>query len=148
MKKFHFLVIALFISISISAQSTPDVDVRVELEEANHSLERAIEEKDTVAFSMIFTDDAVFKLSGYEALEGREAILAAHRPLMDQGMKLKLTTDEVIHFDDYAHMIGDYSLFAPTGQQVDKGSYSTLWKKIDGKWHIYRDMTSNVAPQQ
>lgn len=148
MRKIYFLITALFITFSISAQSTPDVDVRVELEEANRILEKAIEEKDHEAFSMVFTDDAVFKLSGYEALEGREAILAAHRPLMDQGMKLKLETDEVIHFGDYAHMTGGYSLIAPNGHQVDEGNYSTLWKNVNGKWQIYRDMTSNIVSTQ
>lgn len=148
MKKIYLSFALLAICFSTSAQSVEGGDVRLELEEANRNLEKAIEEKDAVVFSAIFADDAVFKMSGYEALEGRDAILAAHRPLMEQGMKLKLNTDEILHFGDYAHMTGDYSLIASNGQQVDHGSYSTLWKKVDGKWQIYRDMTSNVAPGQ
>lgn len=148
MKKGYLLLTAIIVSFSLCAQSTPDVDVKLVLDEANQKLEKAIEKKDTEAFSMVFADDAIFKLSGYEALEGREAILAAHRPLMNQGMKLKLKTDEVFHFGNYAHMTGDYILTAPNGQQVDRGNFSTLWKKVDGKWQIYRDMTSNVVPQQ
>ncbi len=148
MRNFFLLFTAFVITLSISAQSTEDVDIRVELEEANRTLEKAIEDKNYDAFSMVFTDDAIFKLSGYEALEGREAILSAHRPLMDQGMRLKLETDEIIHFGEYAHMIGNYSLIAPNGQEVEQGSYSTLWKKVDRKWQIYRDMTSNIASTQ
>lgn len=147
MKKI-FLLTFIVISFSISAQSVQNGDIRLELEEANRSLEKAIEENDYDTFSMIFTDDAIFKISGQGTLEGREAILAAHRPLMEQGIQLKLDTDEVLYFGDYAHMIGDYSLIAPNGQHIDQGKYSTLWKKVDGEWQIYRDMTSNVVPLQ
>lgn len=138
----------VFISLSLAAQSSEEKAVRSELEEANRTLEKAIEDQDPEVFSLIFAEDAIFKVSGYDALEGRDAIVAAHRPLMEQGMKLNLETDEIIYFGDYAHMIGDYTLVAPNGQLADKGSYSTLWKKVNGKWQIYRDMTSNVNPQQ
>lgn len=148
MKKILLSTLFLFISISLYAQSYENEGVKSELEEANRSLEQAIEEKDQEAFSSIFSEDAIFKVSGYDALEGREAIVAAHRPLMEQGMRLRLETDEVIYFGDYAHMIGDYTLLTPDGQLADKGGFSTLWKKVDGKWQIYRDMTSNIIPQQ
>ena len=145
MKNHSFFIAFFLFSLSLSAQTVNDADVRLELEEANHMLEQAVADADHEKFLRLFTDDATFKISGKEILEGREAVLAAHRPLMNQGITLKLDTDEVIHMGDYAHMTGDYALVAPNGQKVDQGKYATLWKKVDGEWKIFRDMTSNVT---
>lgn len=146
MKNYLFFTVLFLFSLSISAQAVQDADVRLELEEANRILEEAVANSDQEKFLTLFTDDATFKISGKELLEGKEAVLAAHRPLMDQGITLKLDTDEVLHLGEYAHMTGDYALVAPNGQQLDQGKYSTLWKKVNGEWKIYRDMTSSIAP--
>ena len=145
MKTYSFFIAIFLFSFSTFAQAVNDADVRIELEEANRMLEQAVADADHEKFLDLFTDDATFKISGKELLEGRDAVLAAHRPLMDQGITLKLDTDEVLHLGNYAHMTGDYALVAPNGQQVDQGKYSTLWKKVDGEWKIFRDMTSNVT---
>jgi ketosteroid isomerase-like protein len=45
-------------------------------------------------------------------------------------------------FGDYAHRQGSFTAKGPDGQVVVTGKFIELWKKIDGKWLIHRDMWS------
>lgn len=127
MKILSSLFAFLLVSFTLSVQSIKGGDVRLQLEKANQMLEQGEADGDQEKSLLLFTDDATFKVNGKGCLKGSRGILAAHQPLMDQGIKLKLGTDEVIPLaNDYAYMSGDYALFAPNGQPVDQGKYATL----------------------
>ncbi len=105
-------------------------------------MQKAIASGDVEKFGSFFLEDVMFKMSGQEPLSGRAAVTAAHKPMVEGGMKLFANTEEVLDFGDYAHEIGNYEIHTPDGKKVDYGHYSTLWKKVDGEWKIYRDIIS------
>lgn len=45
-------------------------------------------------------------------------------------------------------MKGTFELLNEEGQIVDTGTYATIWKKINGKWKLHRDVVSSSKPQQ
>ena len=63
--------------------------------------------------------------------------------MAEQNMNLVINTEEVLDFGDYAHEIGNYEIHTKDGQKVDRGKFSTLWKKVDGEWKIFRDVISS-----
>lgn len=144
MRKCSFLIaLFVFAVTSVNAQSS---DLQKEIEGSSQKMAEALFNGDFDSFAMFFDDDVTLKMSGHETLEGVDAVVAAHKPMADQKMKLVLDTDEVIELNGFAYETGDYQIQTADGQVVDKGSYGTLWKKEDGSWKIYRDVVSSSMP--
>lgn len=106
-------------------------------------MQKAMQTGDYKTFGSYFAEDAIFKISNHDVLEGRTAITEAHKPMAEQNIKLTLDVHEVMDFGDHAYEFGKYELHTKEGEQMDHGYYSTLWKKKDGKWKIYRDVISS-----
>ena len=141
MNRFCILIFMVISSVAINAQTSTDVKTQI----ANNSekMSKAMDSGDLESFGAFFAEDVMFKMSGQEPLSGRKAVTEAHKPMAEQQMKLLINTEEVLDFGDFAHEIGNYELHTSDGQKVDHGHYATLWKKIDGKWKVYRDMVSS-----
>ena len=141
MKRFLTFFVAVFlISLSSIAQSG---DARAEIVKTAEMMQQAMQEGDFNEFGSYFTEDVMFKMSGQQPLSGRAAVTEAHKPMAEQKMKLVIKTEEVQDFGEYAHEIGNYEIHTKDGQMVDAGHYSTLWKKVNGEWKIYRDVISS-----
>jgi len=41
---------------------------------------------------------------------------------------------------------GVFEINLKDGKQIDKGKYVVVWKKEDGKWKLYRDMSNTDLP--
>ena len=144
MKKVMLLLFAaVLMNFSVKAQNSSEV--RSVIEKNSSIMQKAMEEGDYDKFGSFFADDVIFKMSGQEALNGRDAVTAAHKPMAEQNMKLVIHTDEVLDFGDYANELGTYEIHTKEGQKVDHGRYSTLWKNVNGDWKIYRDFVSTSA---
>ncbi len=140
MRKCTFLIVLfIFSAISANAQSS---DLQQEIEDTSQKMGEAFQAGDMDSFAMYFDDDVRMKMPGHETLKGVDAVVAAHKPMLDNKMKLVLNTNQVLDFEDYAYELGEYKIQTADGQVVDKGSYGTLWKKEDGNWKIYRDVVS------
>ncbi|TBW28501.1 SgcJ/EcaC family oxidoreductase [Gramella sp. KN1008] len=144
-KQFVLLIAAVFIGLSAFAQSSNST-AREIVEENSETMVDALNDGDYETFGTYFAEDAMFKLSNINALNGRKAITAAHKPMAEQKMKLIIDTEEVLDFGDYIHEIGNYKIQTQEGQTVDQGQYSTLWKKVNDSWKIYRDVVSSSMP--
>lgn len=145
MKKVIKVFTVLFlVSLSVPAQtSSVGADVESNISENTKRMAEALNAGDYENFSSYFAEDAVMKLSGAEPLKGREAIAQAHKPMTENGMQIELTSDEKFSGEDYVTEMGRYKIHSPDGQQVDFGSFMTLWKNEKGEWKIFRDVVSS-----
>lgn len=139
-KSFMLLIFSLLIGATGFAQEST-LNAKEVVKENSRIMETAMKEGDFETFGSYFTEDAMFKISNHDLLNGRAAITEAHKQM--KGIKLSLNTEEVLDFGEYIYEIGSYELHTPEGENMDHGYYSTLWKKIDGKWKIYRDVISS-----
>lgn len=142
-KQFLLLIVAIFISFSCFAQKSTSAAKEV-IQKNSEMMKKAMKNGDFETFGSFFTEDAMFKISNHNPLSGRVAITEAHKEM--KGMNLALNIEEVIDFGDYIYEIGSYEIHTPDGQKMDHGYYGTLWKNVDGKWKIHRDMISSSTP--
>ena len=142
-KTIILLVVAIFIGFTSFAQKSTSTAKEI-VEKNSEMMKKAMKDGDFETFGSYFTDDAMFKISNHDPLSGRMAITEAHKEM--KGIDLVLNTEEVMDFGDYIYEIGSYELHTPDGQQMDHGYYSTMWKNVDGKWKIYRDVISSSTP--
>ena len=141
---FTILTLGLFFLTGAQAQTSDNSseNIKVHILDAGEKMEQALENKNVEEFGSFFAEDAMFKPAGKEPIEGRQAIIDVHKGLVASGLKLNIDANEVLPFGDYVSEIGTYEISSPEGQTIDKGTYSTLWKKSDGEWKIYRDVIS------
>lgn len=140
-KSIMLLLVALSIGFTTMSQNSSKAEKAIK--KNGEMMQKAMKNGDMDTFASFFADGAFFKISNHDALTGREAIIEAHKPMMEQSINLSLDMKEVMDFGDYAYEYGKYELHSKEGAQMDHGYYSTLWKKEDGKWKIYRDVISS-----
>ncbi|MCG9973306.1 YybH family protein [Christiangramia crocea] len=142
-KQFLLLIVSILIGFASFAQKSTTKAKEI-VQKNSKMMEKAMKDGDFETFGSYFTEDAMFKISNHNPLSGRSAITEAHKEM--KGIELSINTEEVLDFGDYIHEIGSYELKTPDGKKMDHGYYSTLWKKEDGKWRIYRDVISSSTP--
>lgn len=98
-----------------------------------------------------FAEDAITFPQNSEPISGKEAIikyLKTHMDSVAQGRKVSFTTNEVFVANDGAQVVetGYYKITDSTNTIVNSGNYMTLFKKIDGKYYSFRDMSTSDLP--
>ena len=97
---------------------------------------------DADALAALYSEDAVVMAPGSEPAEGRAAIKEHYAAGLKEaaGATNVIKTLEVMAAGDWAAEVGSFVANAADGSHLDHGRYIALWKKVDGKWMLYRDM--------
>ena len=146
-KMLKFIIIFIIGSLPVLAQNSSNTEVEKILRQKNELLAEAINSGNLEGFTAIYAEDAQMNVPGSPSLNGRKAIGEAHKSMMENKMKIEITKNEVFHQGDFATETGSYRVLTASGEEVDKGNYMALWKKIDGDWQIYRDVVSSSSTQ-
>ena len=120
-----------------------------EIIEANKEWKSKFEATDSVGVANLYATDGKIMMNGSPAIVGRAQIQSTLHGLIGSGVtRVDLTTLDVWGSEDLVTEEGELALYAGD-QQVDQGKYLVLWKKIDGKWHLFRDcFNSNMAAEE
>lgn len=121
----------------------PD-EVKLAINKKTEQLRKAFGEANAKGVGKVFATDATMKFPEKPALQGREGIVKAHEGMLSEGMQIKLNSKEIFVFDDMAYEVGDFEMKSPDGATIGKGDYGTLWKDVEGRWLIYRDIISST----
>jgi uncharacterized protein (TIGR02246 family) len=153
MRDRNFVAAALILTGLACAPAPPDTAIfEEEVRQAEIEFDRAAAEGDVEKFADSIAEDAVF--FGAKTLEGREAVVSAWRPFLDQSSGLSLrwspTDIEVASSGDLAVSRGDYRLtkVAEDGSVAKGvGTFVTVWKRAeDGKWRAILDIGTPAQP--
>jgi len=102
---------------------------------------------DAAGVAALYTEDAQLLPPDNEIVNGRAAIqefIAKTNP--PGGPAFEIATVETLVFGAYAHRQGSFTVKGPGSASLETGKFLELWKKVDGKWLIHRDMWSSNAP--
>jgi ketosteroid isomerase-like protein len=137
------------------APAPPDTSIfEQEVRQAEIEFDRAVADRDVERFADMVAEDAVFY--GASTLEGREAVVAAWRPLLDpdSGLSLRWSPSvvEVSASGDLGVSRGDYRLtqVAEDGTvSIGVGTFVTVWRRSeDGKWRAILDIGTPAQPAE
>ncbi|ETN94706.1 Ketosteroid isomerase homolog [Zhouia amylolytica] len=120
--------------------------VKAEIEAANQKYTERLAAGDSVGLSNLYTTDGKFMMPEAPSYEGRESITSVFSGILNSGISgIKLTTIEVWGNETFVTEEGAFELFSGE-DKVDEGKYIVLWKKVDGEWHLLRDIfNSNLS---
>lgn len=116
-----------------------------QIQAAEHSLAAAIERSDVAQVIALYTEDARLMPNGQPTLYGKAAIGGFFEQVFRMGVTgARFQVVDVEGRGQEANEIGSYELYArtPAGDPivVEKGRYLVIWKSVDGKWLLHRDM--------
>lgn len=116
---------------------------------ADRRFESKWRNKDYVGISEEYTEDGVFMKPGVEARVGRAAIAEEFSKSVQGVDRVEFFQDELEFFEGLTsafqrcHMKG---YLDGTEAPIFRGSYTILWKKIDGEWLIHYDIFNADEP--
>lgn len=130
---------------------------RAELETVITNWERWVAEGKVDSMASVLAENSYTLAPNQPAIVGREAWLAAFRPMFAQGQwTYDITIESVVAYGPLAVQRGSYVLTfapgpgAPSGVKAmsDTGKYLWRWQKVDGRWQLAAAAWSSNRPAQ
>lgn len=114
-----------------------------EIEEANQNLMDLVAKGDTVGIANLYTTDAKLMFAGAPSIDGKANIQSAFAGIVKSGVtKVDLKTIAVFGTEDLLAEEGKVTVFVNDKALAEEKSI-VLWKKEDGKWKLFRDITNS-----
>jgi len=121
-------------------------NAKVEIESANKNFRALFAAADSLGLANLYTHDAKFMNNGAPSITGRKNIQSALSGIISSGISdINLATTEVWGMKNLITEEGKITLFVD-GASVYQGKYIVLWKKVDGKWKLFRDIFNSDLP--
>ena len=124
------------------------VKAKAEIQAANDAFCKLIALKDSVGLADMYTEDAKFMNSGGPSAVGTKQIKSAMHEMFEFGItEAKITTLEV--FGSKELLVEESNVLLYVGdQQVADEKGLVVWKKVDGKWKLFRDIFNSNVPEE
>jgi ketosteroid isomerase-like protein len=149
------VLVSSIISCAKKAEETKEIGIeptfnlataKAEIEVANTEFKVLFAATDSVGLANLYTQDAKFMNNGAPAVTGRKNIQSALSGILKSGVSsVNLVTIDVWGTDNLITEEGELSLFVDE-DVVYQGKYIVLWKKVDGKWKLFRDIFNSNLP--
>ena len=148
------VLVAAASAVMLSSLATP-VTGQGRDEQAIRSLDqqwvKLIAAKNAEAIAELYAPDAAVMPPNAPLAQGREAITATWRSMMQPpGFQLTFapTRIDISKGGDMAMARGTSRLVtqAPTGAVEDRGKYVVVWRKVDGQWKAAADIFNSDLP--
>jgi ketosteroid isomerase-like protein len=128
-----------------SALATPGT--RAAIEKAGADFAATFTKGDAAGVAAMYAADAQLFPPESDIVTGGAAIQKVWQGVIDSGVKgMKLTTLDVVESGDLAAESGKAELHGADGPVLESGKYLVVWKRVDGRWKILRDIWNSNAP--
>lgn len=102
---------------------------------------------DSAKFVNCYTEDACINPPNMPKMCGSSAINAFFSGGVQMGIKnIVIKTEEVLGGPDGVVETGTYDMQMANNVSVDKGKFIVMWKQVDGKWKMHRDVWNSDLP--
>jgi len=102
---------------------------------------------DAEAVAGFYTEDGIRMPPNDLAVEGREAIAAFIQQGMEMGLaQVQLEVDEIAASGDMGFARGTWVATDTDGNEVDRGKWLQVGKKVGDSWYAHRDIWNSDNP--
>lgn len=124
------------------------VKAKAEIQTTNDAFCKLVGAKDSVGLTKMYTKDAKFMGAGGPSAVGHKQIQSAMHAIFESGITdAKIMTKEVFGDEDLLVEESNVLLYVE-GQQVADEKAIVVWKKVDGKWKLFRDIFNSNMPAE
>ena len=135
----------LFVLLMAGCMQTPQTDLEG-LKGMQDVWNSALDAKDQDAIAAMYTEDSALLPPNSETVSGRAAITAVWTAVLANGIGGAAKDAEVYAQSDHGYTVGTYTLTDAGGATIDEGRYVVIWRNVDGKWQIHRDIWNSSLP--
>lgn len=126
---------------------TLPIDIRTAILVANNQFMEAFKNGDAAALAALYTKDGQVLPPNSDLVIGQQAIQDFWQALIDMGIKqAKLEIIEVDSYNDTAIEVSKFMLLGEGEQVLNHGKYIVIWKQINGRWKLHRDIFNSSMP--
>ena len=147
---FTILIASLLFACKSNTETKPAFDLanaKKEIEAANKELMNVIAKGDSIGTAAAYSPDGAVMFNNMPSVNGTENLIKVWSSFINAGIRnIELTTTEVWGDENYITEEGTFIIKSNEGAQLDKGKYLVLWKKVDGKWKLHRDISNSDLP--
>jgi uncharacterized protein (TIGR02246 family) len=153
--KFQLAVLSILSALVFSACSTPEAKpidlekVKPDIQAMEDAFAAAEKAKDAAGVAAYYSDDAISYSRNEEPLKGKAAIKEKIAQRLAKDTTGNTNVYKVVDLFGEGNLlveIGSWSVLNPSGTEVDKGHYLSVFQKRDGKYLCIRDMNAASTP--
>ncbi len=142
MKKLMTLVFVLF---AAGCMQAPHTDLEG-LKAMPDVWQSAFDARDAAALAAIYAKDGALMPPNSNTVIGRAAIEAFWADFQASGIGAEIKDTEVYAHGDVGYNVGVYTVTDTGGATIDEGKYVGIWRHVDGKWQMHRDIWNSNLP--
>jgi ketosteroid isomerase-like protein len=135
----------LFFAACLVAATAHAEPVREAIDAGNAAFVAAFDARDATALAALYSGDARVVAPAAPPVSGRAAIAEFWAGAMQDVKKVQLETLALESAGDLALEDGVVRLTANDGSE-SAARYLVVWKRIDGHWHLHRDIWNGGPP--
>ena len=126
---------------------TLPIDIRAAIATTINRFIEHFKSGDAAGMADLYTQEGQVLPPNNNFITGHQAIQAFWQSLMDMGIKeAQLEIVEVESYNDTAIEVSKFTLLDEQGQVLNKGKYIVIWKQIQGRWKLHRDIFNSSLP--
>ena len=142
MKKLMILLLVLW---TAGCTQGPQTDLEG-LKAMQDVWQSAYDAKDPAGLAAIYVKDGALLPPNSEMANGRAAIEAYWAGFHASGIGVEITDTEVYAHSDLGYTVGTFIATDAGGVTLDEGKYVVIWRNVDGKWQMHRDIWNSSLP--
>lgn len=142
----------LFMACKTPAPEVATVDIaklKVEIQAMEDAFAAGEKAKDAAAIAAYYSDDAVSYVRNIEPVSGKAAIQSRIAENIAKDTSGNTNVYKIVDLYAEGNMaveVGSWTEVDPSGKEVDKGHYMSVFQKRDGKYLCIRDMNVVSSP--
>ena len=139
------LIILMFVLWTVGCMQVPQTDLEG-LKAMEDIWQSAYDAKDPAGLAAIYAEDGALLPPNSEMANGRAAIEAYWAEFQASGIGAEITDTEVYAHSDLGYTVGTFIATDADGATIDEGKYVVIWRNVDGKWQMHRDIWNSSRP--
>ena len=142
MKKLMTLV---FVVLMAGCMQAPQADLEG-LKAMRDVWQAAFDARDAAAIAAIYAEDGALMPPNSDTMIGRAAIEVFWADFQASGIGAEVQDTDVYAHGDVGYKVGIYTVSDAGGATIDEGKYVEVWRHVDGKWQMHRDIWNSNLP--
>ncbi len=135
----------LFVLLVAGCMQVPPTDLEG-LKAMQDVWQSAFDAKDPARLAAIYAEDGALLPPNSEQTNGRAAIEAYWAEFQASGIGAEIQDTEVYAHSDIGYSVGTFVATDARGATLDEGKYVVIWRNVDGKWQMHRDIWNSSRP--
>ncbi len=139
------LITLVFVLLAAGCMQSPQTDLEG-LKAMQDVWQSAFDARDSAALAAIYAEDGALMPPNSDTVIGRAAIEAFWADFQASGIGAEIKDTEVYAHGDDGYIVGVYTVTDAGGATIDEGKYVVIYRNVDGKWQMHRDIWNSNLP--